>query len=606
MTYAGAGEDATALPAAGRRELVSVLLPCYGRPYALQTRAIPSLLNQTYRDWELILVSEGESNTPMRDAVATFDDPRIRYEEIRGHDYSTSSARALNRAQELARGDVLCLLDEDTEYLPNHIQESMEALHANSADLVYGRVRMHDPNTGQHAEEYLPWEDANNQRRFLDENIINPASVCYTAKWRTLEFPVDADKRPDYAKWTQMLEAGAEFISLSAAQIISHGDDITGRVRVSMPSLPSTESLHKLVDSIASTRQLSNHGPICVELEEALSNYLGAPHVVTAASGDTALGMAMLFAADRRGDRDEVVLPSYTFPSTVNAVLRAGLVPVFCDVESDTLCASAATMAPHVSERTLAILPVHAHGIPCEMNSLEALADDFGALVISDAAAAMGAQVGTRRIGTFGHIEVFSLSSTKALTAGEGGFLSLHDDYAEARLRDIARYGLGDNFVCVGLGVNGRLAELSAGIALAGLDHLNDWLAARRQTAALYEQRLDSLEHLRVVPHRIDDRIGSAKDVVLVVDCSQLRDDLADGLSRYRIETRPYFRPLHMMAPFKHLAHTALEVTEELAGRMLCLPITNEIPKSTTEFICGALKHELRNLTSSATQPLAD
>jgi dTDP-4-amino-4,6-dideoxygalactose transaminase len=300
--------------------------------------------------------------------------------------------------------------------------------------------------------------------------------------------------------------------------------------------------------------------------------------------------------AGARAGEEVVVLPSYTFPSTVNAVLRAGLVPVFCDIESDTLCASAATVAPHVSERTLAIVPVHAHGIPCEMNSLEALARDFGSLLISDAAAAMGAQVDTRRVGTFGDIEVFSLSSTKTLTSGEGGFLSLHDDYAEARLREIGSYGLGDNFFCVGLGVNGRLAELSAGIALAGLDHLNDWLAARRQTATLYEQRLGNLEHLRIVPHRVDNRIGSAKDVVLVVDCVQLRDDLAERLSRYRIETRPYFRPLHKMAPFKHLAPAELEVTEQLAGRTLCLPITNEIPESTTEFICGALKYELRDL----------
>jgi dTDP-4-amino-4,6-dideoxygalactose transaminase len=602
MTYAGATESATAHPVAGRRELVSVLLPCSGRPYAVQTRAIPSLLNQTYRDWELIVVSEGEDNASMREAIATFDDQRIRYDEIPRPDYRTSvRARALNRAQELARGDVLCLLDEDTEYLPSHIQESLDALHANSADLVYGRVRMHDPNTGQETEEYFPWEDAHNQTRFLDENIINPWSVCYTARWRTLEFPADADACPDYAKWTQMRQAGAEFVSLSAVQIVSCGDDITGRVRVSMPSLPPTESLHKLVDKVASTRQLSNHGPICAELEQALSNYLGVPHVVTAASGDTALGMAMLLAAERRGDRDEVVLPSYTFPSTVNAVLRAGLVPVFCDIEGDTLCASAATVAPHVSERTLAIFPVHVHGIPCEMNSLEALAHDFGALLIADAAAAMGAQVGTRKVGTFGDIEVFSLSSTKALTSGEGGFLSLHDDDSEARLREIARYGLGDNFVCSGLGVNGRLGELPAGIALAGLDRLDEWLAARRQTASLYEERLGGLEHLRIVPHRIDDRVGSAKDVVLVVDCSQLRDDLADGLSRYRIETRPYFRPLHMMGPFKQFAHTTLEVTEQVAGKMLCLPITNEIPESTTEFICGALEHELRNLTSSAT-----
>jgi len=595
MTYAGAAE-----PMVGRRDLISVLLPCSERAYALRSRAIPSVLAQTHRNWELIVVSEGKDNTPMRETVASFNDSRIRFEEVARADYSGQNprarhgfgARALNRAQELARGDVLCLLDEETEFLPDHLFQSLQALEANSADLVYGLVTERDLNTGQQTEHYVAWSGS------LGDSAIHPSTVCYSAKWQTVAFPVDGDEPVHQAKWATMLEGGAKFVSLAAPQIVSFGDETTGRIRVSMPSLPSTERLYEIVDTVAASRQLSNYGPLNAKLEETLAEYLGAQHVVMAASGDTALGMAMLLAADQRGDRDEVVLPSYTFPSTANAVLRAGLTPVFCDVEPDTLCASASTMAPLVNERTLAIFPVHAHGIPCEMDSLEALANDSGALLISDAAAAMGAQVGTRRVGTFGDMEVFSLSSTKVLTSAEGGFLSLHDDRAAARLREIARYGLDGNFVCVGLGVNGRLPELSAGIALAGMDQLEGWLAARRQAATRYEETLDQLQHLRIVAHRVENRVGSAKDVALVVDSSELRDQLAERLARYRIETRPYFRPLHLMAPFKHLVRSKLEVTDQLADKMLCLPITNEIPTATVDYICGALTHELDDLVS--------
>jgi dTDP-4-amino-4,6-dideoxygalactose transaminase len=595
MTYAGAADSM-----AGRGDLISVLVACSERPYALRTRAIPSVLAQTHRNWELIIVSEGQDNAPMREAVASFDDSRIRFEEVPHADYrgqdcgagQSLGARALNRAQELARGDVLCLLDEESEFRPDHLAQSLQALEANSADLVYGLATEHDLNTGQQTEHYVAWSGS------LDDCAIHPSTVCYTAKWRTVPFPVDGDEPAHQAKWATMLDGGAKFVSLAASQIVSFGDDTTGRVRVSMPSLPPTESLYKVVDTVAASRQLSNYGPLNAKLEETLAEYLGVPHVVMAASGDTALGMAMLLAADQRGDRDEVVLPSYTFPSTANAVLRAGLTPVFCDVDPETLCASAATMAPLVNERTLAIFPVHAHGIPCEMDSLEALADDAGALLISDAAAAMGAQVGTRRVGTFGDMEVFSLSSTKVLTSAEGGFLSLHDDRAAARLREIARYGLDSNFICVGLGVNGRLPELSAGIALAGMAQLDGWLTARRQAASRYEELLGQLQHARIVAHRVANRVGSAKDVALVVDSSELRDQLAERLARYRIETRPYFRPLHLMAPFKHLVRSALEVTDQLADKMLCLPITNEIPTATIDYICGALMHELDDLLS--------
>lgn len=582
MTYAGAADRPV------NRRLVSVLLPCGDRPYAALTRAIPSVLRQTHSDWELIVVSEGEHNTAMRDIASSFGDTRIRYEEVPRPDYIRTGAvrgvDALNRAQELANGDVLCVLDEETVFLPHHIRDCLDALSGDMADVVFGRAQELDLNTGTIT--------------MSDMDGVVSSSVCLTAYWgRAFKFAHQAPLGRN--KWAALREAGAKLVSLSSPQVATFGDDATGRVRVSMPSLPPTESLHALVDEITASRQLSNNGPRNVELEDALGGYLGVRHVITAASGDTALGMAMLLAAERCGDRDEVILPSYTFPSTVNAVLRAGLTPVFCDVEADTLCASATTMAPLVGDRTLALFPVHAHGFPCDMEALDALAKESGTLLITDAAAAMGAQIGSQRVGAFGDIEVFSLSSTKVLTSGEGGFLSLSDSFTASRLREIARYGIDANFVCVRLGVNGRLPELSAGMALAGLPHLDAWLAARRRTATYYEQRLTGLERLRVIGHRADDRVGSAKDVACVVESPELRDNLAERLMRYRIETRPYFRPLHTMGPFKDLRRGELEVTEQLVDSMLCLPITSEIPESTTEYVCGVLSHELAQLPTT-------
>lgn len=601
MTFGGGSEDmADHVPA-----LVSVLLPCGERSHALQAQAIPSVLAQTYRQWELIVVSESENNAAMRAAVARFDDPRIAYHEVNrpvesswspGLRSNAARGRALNRAQELATGAVLCLLDEDSEYLPDHLRASIHALQVNSADLVYGPARVLNRNTGEQTDHHP--EGPDNVAGWL--NSVKPASVCFTSAWQAREFPESGHERPDHAKWTTMLDSGARFIGHASPQILFYGDDVTGRVRVSMPSLPDVVRLHELVDTIAGARQLSNHGPINAKLEASLEEYIGAQHVVTAASGDTALGMAMIFAANQRDDKDEVVLPSYTFPSTVNSVVRAGLTPVFCDIEPDNLCASAATMAPMINERTLALLPVLAHGAPCEMSGLEQLARTSGALLITDAAAALGATIGGRKVGTFGDMEMFSLSSTKVLTAGEGGFLSLNGDDAEARLREIGRYGLDETFSCVAAGVNGRLAEWSAGLALAGIDRLEDWLAARHRTAMHYEHGLADLEHLRVVPHRVADRIGTAKDVVLVVESQKLRDDLADRLLRNRIETRPYFRPVHVMSPFKHLVRCELEVTDRLADRMLSLPITNEIPESTTAHVIDVLTHELGDLVRSS------
>src|SRR5215210_5586273 len=245
MTYAGAPD-----PMPRRHDLISVLLPCSHRPYALRTRAIPSVLAQTHPNWELVVVSEVEHNTPMREAVASFNDSRIRYEEVARADFSAQRPRprlgvgalALNRAQELARGDVLCLLDEETEFLPDHLSQSLQALAANSADLVYGAVTEHDLNTGRRMEHDVAWCGS------LGDSAIHPSSVCYTAQWRPVAFTADGNEPAHQAKWAEMLERGARFVSLAAPQIVSFGDETTGRIRVSMPSLPSTERLHEVID----------------------------------------------------------------------------------------------------------------------------------------------------------------------------------------------------------------------------------------------------------------------------------------------------------------------------------------------------------------------
>jgi dTDP-4-amino-4,6-dideoxygalactose transaminase len=578
MTFGGV----TKQMASDRSGLVSVLLPCGDRPHAVAHYAIPSVLAQTHGDWELVVVSERADNARMRAAVAQFNDPRIRYEEITG-----TRAGAFDRARELARGAVLSVLDEDSEYLPGHLRASLDALADDDADVVYCAAAFCDPNTGERSEvNFDPAGVA------AGRDVPHPAAISFTSAW--------GDESGEGSTWAALFGKGARLAVVDAANVVSRGDDVTGRVRVSMPSLPPTERLHELVDEIASSRRLSNHGPLNAALEQGLAEYIGARHVITAASGDTALGMAMIFAANQRSDRTEVVLPSYTFPSTVNSVVRAGLVPVFCDVEPDNLCASAATMAPMITDRTLALSPVLAHGAPCDMAAIEDLARDCGAFLITDAAAALGATIGDRKVGTYGDMEMFSLSSTKVLSAGEGGFLSLHDDEAEARLREIGRYGLDETFSCVAAGVNGRLAEWPAGLALAGIDLLDGWLAARRRTATIYEEGLADLKHLRVVPHRQADRVGTAKDVVLVVESPRLRDELADRLLRNRIETRPYFRPVHVMAPFKHLVRTPLEVTDQFADCMLSLPITNELPQSTAEYVIGVLRDELEDLTAGA------
>lgn len=586
--------------------MVSILMPCHNRPYLMARRSIPSVLAQAYPHWELVVVSDGLDNTPVREAVAAFGNPRIRYAEIERPDYSglidrqrwfIAGAAARNRAEELARGEIIALLDDDDEFLPNHLRDCVDALTSTGADLCYGRVVLADPNLGHHQTDFHHWDEPETRRLFVEENVIYTPSVAYHASWRYIPYPQDGVVAADHGKWLAMREAGARFTSIERTQAIYHGDGTTGRVRISVPSLPPTEQLRSAVDRIAESRHVSNGGTYCQQLESALAEYLGAAEVVAVSSGDTALGMAMTVIRANRPGRTEVVVPSYTFPSTVNAILRAGLTPVFCDVDPGSLGVTVDTVAARIGPNTAAVVPVHSHGIPCDMPALEKLCEEHGLLLVSDAAAALGATIGSRKVGSFGDMEVFSLSATKVLTCGEGGAIACRTPELATSLRVLGRYGLGEGYECVDSGgVNGRLSEFAASVGLTGLPLLDTWLSRRTDTAARYAKLIAVDQRLRLISPRDPGIAPTWKDISVLTPSVEVTARLAQRMADYRIETRPYYRALHRMRAYVDLPRQDLPVTDAIADRLISLPISNEIPDATVQFVAAVLLAEVDEL----------
>jgi dTDP-4-amino-4,6-dideoxygalactose transaminase len=579
--------------------LISILMPCSARPYLMVARSIPSVLAQSYERWELVVVSESQENAAAAQAVDGFGDKRIHYYEMQRPDTGAMNseqpmhaarAAARNFAESQAGGDIIALLDDDDAFEPGHLAECVAALEETGADLVYGDVHVIDPNTGaMEARDHLPWHETESRQRFLSRDIFAAASVAYLGKWREHPYPESPTLTAGYGKWMAMHHAGAKFTSIEKVQATHY----LSPTRVSMPTLPPLPDCLAAVQEISRTRQASNYGPYCRSLEERVAQRLGTEHVVAAASGDTALGMAMRLVAERDQSRDEVIVPSYTFASTVNAVLRAGLKPVFCDVEPVSLCATVETMRACASSATVAILPVHTHGIPCDMPALEKLAAELDVLLVSDAAAGLGATIGNRPVGSFGDIEMFSLSATKVLTAGEGGLLACRDESLADALRELGRYGLGDHYnMAHAAGYNGRLPEFSAAVALASLPHLDRWLVLRRRSAALYRQALEGSGLVMIRPAAATFE-PTWKDVPFLVPTAAICTRLQHRLAGYGIETRPYYRPLHRMPPLAGHARGDLRVTDDIADRVLCLPVTNEIPDDTVRFVAATAAYEL-------------
>ena len=235
-------------------------------------------------------------------------------------------------------------------------------------------------------------------------------------------------------------------------------------------------------------------GPEVEAFEREFAAWLGATACVTVANGTDAVELALRGVGLRAGDG--VVLPANTVSATIAAVIAAGGVPVFCDVDPATMNLSPAKLRELLrSPRgagVRALVPVHLYGHPCAMVELATIAEAHGLLVVEDCAQAHGAAIGLRKVGTWGHAAAFSFYPTKNLAAlGDGGAVVTGDPAIADRLRALRQYGWQERYVSAGDGGrNSRLDEIQAAVLRVRLQHLDAENLRRRQLAALYAAEL--------------------------------------------------------------------------------------------------------------------
>lgn len=578
--------------------LVSVIIPSYDRPYFLRHRSIPSVLRQSYQHWELIVVGDGPTDPRIQQAVECFCDPRIRYIEISRPDYSQLScqefwhaagAAARNAGLEEARGQIIAPLDDDDEFLPYHLEESVSALSQDKLDFVYGSTIVRNFETGEDIVDYFPWSDVANQKVFRERNIIYHSSVCYNSAFRNLNYSTDGSIPADYGLWLCIQAAEARFGSLDNPQCVFYRNADHNGIRVSVPSLPPHAEFEQSIKEVYKSRFISNHGQFCRDFEKAVAEYLGVEHTLATCSGDIALLIAFQALRQYSPARHQVILPSYTHPSTANAALWSGFELVFCDIDSASLCMTPTTVTPHLSSKTAAIVAVHAHGNPCDVMTLKELADKYDAMLIADAAAAFGARLNGKRIGSFGDIEVFSFSGTKVLTTGEGGMICTPHKQIGNLISVIGRYGITSNYFRVSLGINGKLAEIPAALGLAGLPFIDEWVANRQSISNTYRELLGHLTRLRFQELSHPTAVGTIKDFPIILPTPEEAMRVRDALAAYRIHTRPYYRPLHHMPSYGHQA-SPLPETEKIADCVLCVPCHSELRREVVDLICGIIR----------------
>jgi dTDP-4-amino-4,6-dideoxygalactose transaminase len=290
-----------------------------------------------------------------------------------------------------------------------------------------------------------------------------------------------------------------------------------------------------------------------------------------------------------------VVLPSFTFSATGHALVWNGLEPVFADCDRATHQLDPEKAAESVTEETSAILGAHMFGSPCDVEALAALARSRGLAMVFDAAHAFGAKIGGRPVGSFGDVEVFSLSPTKVLISAEGGMVATNDDELARKVRIGRDYGNPGNYNCEFAGLNARMSELHAVLGLHSLRHLDENVAARNRLVARYKKNLSTVEGIAYQEH-LPDTLSTFKDFSLIVDESRMgvgRNELAKALAADGIGSRPYFDPpLHRQdayAQYRAQAEARLPETNYVAEHALSIPLFSHMSEQDVDAVSEAI-----------------
>lgn len=329
-------------------------------------------------------------------------------------------------------------------------------------------------------------------------------------------------------------------------------------------------------------------GPEVAAFEREWASYCAAPAAAGVGNGTDALTLALIASgAVRPGAFDEVITTPLTAGYTALAVLNAGGIPVFADIDPQTYTLDPASVARMITPRTRAILPVHLYGQVCDMDALCAVAAGRGLIVLEDAAQAHGALRGGRPAGSFGTAATFSFYPTKNLGAcGDGGAVVARDAELVERVRRLREGGHEAAMADGVAGRNSRLDELQAALLRVKLRHLDAWNERRRSLARFYDEALANVPGL-CLPAAPD---VSAHVYHLYVVQHPERAALRAHLAARGIETHIHYSvPLHRQPLFRRPEQAALPVAEAVAPRLLSLPLYPHLDMAEAQAIVDAV-----------------
>ena len=353
-------------------------------------------------------------------------------------------------------------------------------------------------------------------------------------------------------------------------------------IPITKPFLPPEEAYNKYLHGIWKRQWLTNMGPLSSNLEMRLKNHLSLNHLLFVTNGTVALQMAIK-ALDLKG---EIITTPFSFVATTCSIVWEGCKPVFVDINKDSLNIDTNKIEEAITENTSAILATHVYGNPCDVEAIEKIAKKHKLKIIYDGAHAFGVQMNGKSIFDYGDISICSLHATKLYHSVEGGLIVTKDPILLKKLAFMRNFGFDGPEAFAELGLNGKNSEFHAAMGLVNLDYIQEIHINRKTITERYDEKLKGFKAIKPQWHK--SATLNYAYYPLVVESEMLLLKCIENLKLNEVFVRRYFYPsLSKVLPYTESVE--MPITEDIAKRMICLPLFHDITVEEIDLICRLL-----------------
>lgn len=364
------------------------------------------------------------------------------------------------------------------------------------------------------------------------------------------------------------------------------------KILVTRASMPPMEEYMEEIKDIWDSHWLTNMGCKHEALTSQLKEYLKVDYISLFSNGHMALELG-LQALNLSGG--EVITTPFTFASTTHAIVRNKLKPVFCDIREDDYTLDASKIEELVTDRTVAILPVHVYGNICQIEEIDRIAKKFGLKVVYDAAHAFGEVYKGKGVGALGDVSMFSFHATKVYNTIEGGGICYNDEDYGKKLFRLKNFGIRDEESVDGVGANAKMNEFSAAMGICNLRHVDEEIDRRKKVVERYRQNLSGVDGIRLNVIQSDVVSNYAYFPIFIDErkFGATRNEVSECLKQKNIFPRKYFYPLTNTFECYNgrfdVNNTPIAL--KVSKRILTLPLYADLDLNLVDQICDVITH---------------